>query len=204
MTSDPDQIRRDIEQTRAELRSDVDALGEKVTPRQVIRRRTERAKQMFGTTKEKVMGTPTRAGRTVGGQMSAAADTVSSAASAAASTVSDAATSAPRATRERVEGNPLAAGLVTFGLGWLIASLLPPSRQERRVAAQARDQLSEHAQPVFEEVKGAAQQVTDELREPAKQAAESVKTRAQEAAGTVKEETMSAAEEAKPGRTPAR
>jgi cell division septum initiation protein DivIVA len=179
-------------------------LGEKVAPRQVIRRRTDRTKQMFGTAKEKVMGTPTRAGRAVGDQMSAAADTVSSAASATASTVSDAAASAPRATRERVEGNPLAAGLVTFGLAWLISSLLPPSQPEQRLAAQARDLLSEQAQPVFEEAKGAARQVTDELREPAKQAAESVKRRAQEAAGTVKEETISATEEATSGQPPPR
>ena len=40
MTSDPDQLRRDIAQTQAELSSDVDALGEKVAPSQVIRRRT--------------------------------------------------------------------------------------------------------------------------------------------------------------------
>lgn len=202
MTSDPDQIRRDIEQTRAELRSDVDALGQKVAPRQVIGRRTERTKKMFGTAKEKVMGTPTRARRAVGDQMSAAADTASSAASAAASTVSDAAASAPRATRERVEGNPLAAGLVTFGMAWLISSLLPPSQQEQRLAARAREQLSEHAQPVFEEAKGAARQVTDELREPAKEAADSVKARAQEAAGTVKEETTSAADEATSSQVP--
>jgi hypothetical protein len=199
MTSDPDQIRRDIEQTQAELSSDVDALGEKVAPSQVIRRRTNRVIEVFGTAKKKVMGTPSRAGRTVGDQMSGTADKVSSAASATASTVSDVAASAPQAARERVEGNPLAAGVVTFGLGWLIASLLPPSQPEQRLAAGVRDELSEYAQPVFEEAKGAAQQVTEELREPAQKAADSVKAKAQEAAGTVKEETKSAAEEATSG-----
>ena len=96
MTSDPDQLRRDIAQTRAELSSDVDALGEKVAPSQVIRRRTNRVMEVFGTAKKKVMGTPSRAGQTVGDQMSGAADKVSSAASATASTVSNVAASAPQ------------------------------------------------------------------------------------------------------------
>ena len=129
----------------------------------------------------------------------AATDKVSSAASATASTVSDLATATPQMARQRVEGNPLAAGVVTFGLGWLIASLLPPSQPEQRLAAGVRDELSEYAQPVFDEAKGAAQHVTEELREPAQEAADSVKAKAQEAAGTVKEETKSAAEEATSG-----
>ncbi|MGH8833900.1 MAG: DUF3618 domain-containing protein [Actinomycetes bacterium] len=199
MTSDPDQIRRDIEQTRAELRTDVDALGEKMSPSQVIRRRTNRVAAFFGSTRDRVMGTPTRAGQAVGDQMSAAADKVSSAASATASTVSDLATATPQIARQRVEGNPLAAGVITFGLGWLIASMLPPSQPEQRFAARAKDELGEYAQPALNEAKGAAQQVTDELREPAREAADSVKAKAQEAADTVKEETKSAAEEATSG-----
>jgi len=165
----------------------------------VIRRRTDRVAEFFGSTRDRVMGTPTRAGQAVGEQVSAAADRASSAASATASTVSDLATATPQMARQRVEGNPLAAGVITFGLGWLIASLLPPSQPEQRLAAGVRDELSEYAQPVFEEAKGAAQQVTGELQEPARKAADSVKAKAQKAADTVKQETKSAAEEATSG-----
>ena len=41
MSTDPEQIREDIERTRAELSSDVDALTDKVSPSQVVHRQTE-------------------------------------------------------------------------------------------------------------------------------------------------------------------
>jgi len=44
MTSNPDQIRQDIERTRASLSGDVDALNEKVNPARVVDRRMSAAK----------------------------------------------------------------------------------------------------------------------------------------------------------------
>jgi gas vesicle protein len=95
---------------------------------------------------------------------------------------------APHAVARQAEGNPLAAGLIAFGVGLLAASLLPASRQEQR-AAQA---VKEQAVP---QVKEAAAQVADQLREPAREAVETVKERATEAAGTVKEHGAGAAQD---------
>ena len=39
ISENPDQIRRDIERTRAHLSSDVDALADKVTPGRIVERR---------------------------------------------------------------------------------------------------------------------------------------------------------------------
>ena len=56
MDDRPEQLRRDIEQTRQELRRDTDALNEKVNPTRVVGRRVERARQTMTRMKERVMG----------------------------------------------------------------------------------------------------------------------------------------------------
>ena len=55
-SSDPDVIRRQIEDTRRELSYDVDALNEKVNPARVMDRRVTAAKGRITRVKEKVMG----------------------------------------------------------------------------------------------------------------------------------------------------
>ena len=55
-TSDPDVLRRQIEDTRRELSYDVDALNEKVNPARVMDRRVSAAKNRMTRMKEKVMG----------------------------------------------------------------------------------------------------------------------------------------------------
>ena len=56
MSTDPDQIRAEIERTRAELSQDVDALGEKVSPSAIVERRKERLMDKVTSVKERVMG----------------------------------------------------------------------------------------------------------------------------------------------------
>jgi cell division septum initiation protein DivIVA len=109
----------------------------------------------------------------------------------AASTVADAASSAPQAARHKAQGNPLAAGVIAFGAGWLISSLLPASEKEQRAAVAVKDKASEHSDVLTAPLSEAAQN----LREPAQQAVESVKSTATDAASTVKDETRSAKDE---------
>jgi hypothetical protein len=92
--------------------------------------------------------------------------------------------------RRGTEGNPLAAGLIAFGAGWLISSLAPASRKEQELADQAKDWALEHGQPV---AKHLADEVKENLREPAQHAVEEVKSTATDAASTVADETRSAA-----------
>jgi hypothetical protein len=82
----------------------------------------------------------------------------------------------------------LAAGVIAFGAGWLIASLLPATEKEQRAATAVKDKASEHSDTLTAPLKDAA----ENLREPAQQAAESVKSSAADAASTVKDETRSA------------
>src|SRR3954447_12864710 len=86
---------------------------------------------------------------TVTGAASSAVGTVQGTVTGAASSVGDAATGAVGTVREQAEGNPLAAGLVAFGIGWLVSSLLPASQAEQRAARQAVEKAKEQGQPVI-------------------------------------------------------
>jgi gas vesicle protein len=197
-----DQLRRQIEQTRRELGTDVDALGEKVSPRRVMERRVDRTRNSIGGLKEKIMGTTSDVSSSAGGAVSGAAssvqDTVSGAASGvqhAASSVGDTAADTAYRARRQAQGNPLAAGLVAFGLGWLVSSLLPPTEKERQLAHQVKDQAQPAVQAVGQQAGQALSEVRDNLQQPAQEAVESVKQTAADAAGTVKDEARSAAGE---------
>ncbi len=202
--SEPEQIRAEIERTQAALGQDVDALTEKVTPAKIVERRVDRARSTMGRWKENVMGASpvgggdlTSRAREAGGTVS---QSVSGAGATAASTVSDAASAgaqavqeAPQMIRQQAMGNPLAAGLIAFGAGWLVSSLIPASRKEQELAGQARDMAQQAAQPLAQTVGQAAAEVKENLREPAQQAMESVRSTATEAGQTVADEGKVAA-----------
>jgi hypothetical protein len=210
-TSDPDVIRRQIEDTRRELSYDVDALNEKVNPARVVDRRVTAAKGRMTNLKEKVMGSAhettsqaqslaSNAAGSVQGAASSAAGSVQGAASSAADSVSSAASTAVGAVQQapdtvirQAQGNPLAAGLIAFGVGWLVSSLLPASEKEKQLAQQAESAVKEHKDTLLEPAKQAAQEIGDQLKPAAQEAVDSVKTTAQDAATTVTEEGKSAA-----------
>lgn len=100
-------------------------------------------------------------GESVSARASAARDTVAGTASSARETVAGTASSAvgtvrsaPETVRRRAEGNPLAAGLIACGAGWLLSSLLPASEPEQRVASQVKDFAAEQGRPVAGQLGG--------------------------------------------------
>jgi len=174
MSDSPDAIRADIERTRRDLGGDVDALADKVNPSKIVDRQVDRVRGVFGSVRERVMG---------------AADDAGSSLSDAASNVAGA--------KDRVvtkaQGSPLGVGLAAFGVGLLIASLIPPSAREKDLAATVQDQ----AQPLVDQVTEAAKDVGEHLKEPAQDALAAVKDSAQDSVAAVKEEAQSAAGEVK-------
>ena len=93
----------------------------------------------------------------------------------------------------KAEGNPLAVGLIAFGVGLLAASLIPASAKEKKVAAEVKDQ----AQPLIDEVADVAKDIGANLKEPAQQAAAAVKDAAADSVETVKEDAQYAAADVK-------
>jgi ElaB/YqjD/DUF883 family membrane-anchored ribosome-binding protein len=177
-TNDPDAIRADIERTRAGLSRDVNALGEAVSPGNVARHQVNKVAGAAAGLKDKVMGTAADATGAVG-------DT--------ASDLGDRASGATRAGRRTTRGNPLAAGVIALGAGWLLGSLLPATDRERDAAAAVKDK----AQPVLEEAQSLAQESAERLKEPAKESLAAVKDSAQSAVETVRDEGQSAAADIK-------
>jgi cell division septum initiation protein DivIVA len=195
MTSnDPEQLRREIEGTQRELSVDVDALTEKVTPGRIVERRIDRARRSIDKVKGQVMGTVSNGPVAASDKIGSTASSVVKDASSIASSAGDTAGQVPEVIRRGADGNPLAAGMIAFGAGWLVASLLPASKTERKVAGQATDLVHEQAQPVAQKAGHIAEQLKDNLREPAQQAVESVKSAAGDAASTLSAEAQSAAE----------
>ena len=215
-SNDPDEIRADIERTRAALSDDVDDLAESVKPKNVAGRQVGKVKEAASNLKDRVMGPDDDdySGSTVGtvtdkassakeavaDRAYAAKDAVADKASSAKDTVSgkasearEAVRQAPRRMKRRAQGNPLAAGMIAFGLGMLVSSLIPSTEKEREAVSQLQDNL----EPVKEKATEVARDIGEGLRPAAQDAAESVKTTAQEGAENVKQEGQSAAADVK-------
>jgi ElaB/YqjD/DUF883 family membrane-anchored ribosome-binding protein len=201
-SNDPDEIRADIERTRATLSNDVDDLAESVKPKSVAQRQVDKVKDAAGSLKDRVMGSDDDdySSSTVGDKASAAKDAVADRAYAARDTVSEKASDAADAVREapttlkrKTQGNPLAAGVIAFGLGMLVSSLIPSSEKERQAVSQLQDNL----EPVKQKATEVAQDVGENLRPAAQEAAQSVKSTAQEGVENVKQEGQSAAQDVK-------
>jgi hypothetical protein len=193
--SSPEEIQRDIERTRASLSADVNRLNEKVSPARVVGRRVDRIRGTAASVKERVMGSP-EAGtglRGAGDSMSSGASQAKDAFSSAASSMGDAASAAPQKVRQQTQGNPLAAGVVAFGIGWLLSSLPPATQREQDVAELAEDKAKELAEPLKEK----AHEVAGNLQEPVQHSVEQVKTTATEAATQTADHAKTAAADIK-------
>ncbi|RBY86930.1 DUF3618 domain-containing protein [Blastococcus sp. TF02A-26] len=201
-SNDPDVIRRQIEETRRELSYDVDALNEKVNPARVMDRRVTAAKGRFSRAKEKVMGSAHDTTSTAQYHAQSAMSSVQGTASNAADSVQGAAQQAAHAVQQapdqivrQTQGNPMAAGLIAFGVGWLVSSLLPATQKEQQLAQQAETALRENKDALLAPAKQAAQEIGEELKPVAQHAVEEVRSTATDAAQTVKQEGQSAAQD---------
>ncbi|AKT50561.1 DUF3618 domain-containing protein [Arsenicicoccus sp. oral taxon 190] len=221
-SNDPEVLRREIERTRGNLSQNVNALGEAVDPGNVARRQAEKVQdRVVGAgrgLKERIMGSDDDGYRYdadrgyyvsddrdgLGQRLSGAGDRVGDAASETGDRLRDAAGTArsnleqaPAMARRQTRGNPLAAGLIALGAGWLVGSLLPVSERERELAVRAKETAQEKGQPLVEGAKSIAQEAADNLKEPLQDAAASLKDSAQESVEKVKGEGQDAAETVK-------
>jgi uncharacterized protein YjbJ (UPF0337 family) len=182
VAEEPDRLRQNIESTRATLTRDVDLLAEKASPRQAARRQ-------WTSIREKVMGSAEHGKHAVSDTASSAASTVGEKAHDAA----DAVRSAPQAVASQTQGNPLAAGIIAFGVGLLASTLIPVTEVERR----AGQELKEHSGELTDRLKDAAGDVKDDLSGSVQHAVGEVKSTARDAVETTKQQAQSSAQDAK-------
>jgi len=203
MGSRPEELRNEIDRTREELAYDVDRLADRTVPTRVAGRKWEGAKSRVRSVTDRVMGSSdtgpgkvSQAGSKVQSAASSAAGSVQSAASSAAGSVQSAASTVgdkaqetahtvadtvrqtPDTVARQTRGNPLAVGLIAFGVGLLTASLLPETEAEKRAGGA----VAERSGDLVDKAKDAAREVADELGGTAREAVGQVKETARDAA----------------------
>jgi hypothetical protein len=186
MAETTSELRRDLDDQREGMARTVDEIQNRVSPGRVWARENYRMRNRLTDWKDRIMGSDQpdylsgyrreTEGSALGERFSDAKETVAG---------------APEAMRRQTQGNPLAAGLIAFGAGLLVSSLIPETEREQRLVEGVQPLVSD----VVDEARQAATAVAQELKEPAEQAMQEVKDAAQQAASDVCDTAQSGVEE---------
>lgn len=179
MGTDTERLRIEIEETREDLGRDVDALSEKVDPRRVAHRRVDDARDAARRMRDAVVG----AGDSGRDRMSDLAGSAQEHVSGTAHSMTDEAT-------RRTRGNPLALGLVAFGVGWLVASIVPAPRGEQELVAAGAERVQSLAEPVANHLRESAENVKEAMSPQVSAAAQDLKDSASQGVQRVRGETQ--------------
>jgi hypothetical protein len=191
---DAEELRREIEGTRAEMSSTLDAIGDRVSPGRVIERRKNRMKNAVQSVSGRVMGAASDKSAHLSQSASSGKEHLSQAASSGMDTIHG----LPDTARSRAQGSPMGAGAVAFGIGFLAAAIFPPSQKEEAAVGSLLDSDKiGGVQGLQEKASGLGQELKDHLQEPAMQAAGTVKEAVTQSAGAVKETATNAVGSAK-------
>ena len=164
MGQSTDELRDEIERTRADLGETMDAIGDRVSPGRIIERRKNRMTNAVQAVRERVMGE---------------AEMVSDEAHQAAEKVGE----VPQMLKQRTQGAPMMAGAIAFGLGFLAAVVFPATDMEK----DASEKLMEKAEPLKEQLTESGREMAEHLKEPAREAVSELKDSATESAQSVRE-----------------
>ena len=160
MGQDPDAIREEIEQTRAEMGETVEAIGYKAD---VPSRAKEKVSEKVDNVKAKVSGTAARARDAVGGTASRAGEATPGA---------DEAKQSARRAVGLAQENPLGLAIGAAAVGFLAGLAVPSTRVEDErlgpVADQVKDKVKETGQEALDRGKQVAQEATQTAVQTAK------------------------------------
>jgi gas vesicle protein len=180
---EPDRIRAEIEQTRAEMSETVDALGYKADvktrTKENLQDKKESAKESIMGVKDKIVG----AGDSVTSKISDTGGSVTS-------TVSDRTPDAEdvkyraRQAKSVAQQNPIGLAIGSVAIGFLAGMLLPSTRVEDEKLGEASDNVIEKVKETGQEALEHGKQVAQDAAQSAQQ---TVKESGQEHAQQVKE-----------------
>jgi ElaB/YqjD/DUF883 family membrane-anchored ribosome-binding protein len=196
MGQDPDAIREEIAQTRAEMTETVGAIGYKAD---VPSRAKEKLSEKVDSVKAKVSDTATRAKEAVTGTVSRAGDTMSDTASRVSDTTpsGDQVRQSARRAAGLAQENPLGLAIGAVAVGFLAGLAVPSTRVEDErlgpVADQVKDRVRETGQEALERGKEVAREAASSTAEAAREhgqdLAQSAKQNAQEAGSQARSRT---------------
>jgi hypothetical protein len=156
---------RNIEERRQRIGHTVDEIENRVIPSRVAARTTDRVSDRIGDWRDRIMGS------------NDGENTFAEAGQRMSET--------PQMIRRKAQGNPMAAGLIAFGGGLLVGSMLPETKAEHRavermepVIREAEPELREAGRQVVEDVKDVAKETAQELRDSAADSAERIRSEA--------------------------
>jgi len=164
MGEDPDRIRAEIEQTRAEMSETVDALGYKTDVK-------ARAKDSIQDKKESVMGVASSAKERLVGAGQSVGD---------ATPDSEQVKQQARRAKSVAQENPLGLAVGALAVGFLAGMLIPSTRVED-------EKLGELSDDVIERAKQTGQEALERGKQVAQDAAETAKDSGREHAAELKE-----------------
>ena len=177
MGTTEDQLRREAQVQRDRMGDTLDAIGDRLSPERMIERRKAAVGQRWQNVKTTVMGSPEYR------------EPVTERMRGAMETASDTMQRAPQMVADQARGNPIAAGIIAFGVGALLASVMPKSAAEQRLVDDVKPQL----QGAAEELKGIGRDVAAGAKEQARSAMDEVKSAGTEAGARVKEQAQESA-----------
>ena len=161
MGQDPDAIRQDIEQTRAEMSDTVEAVGYKAD---VPSRAKDAVSDKVESVKSKVSDTATRAKEAVSGTTARVGDATPSTGQVKQKT---------RQVAGLARENPLGLAIGAAAIGFLAGLAVPSTRVEDEklgpVADQVKDKVKETGQEALDRGKQVAQEVASTATDTAKQ-----------------------------------
>jgi hypothetical protein len=164
MGQGPEELRRDIERRRDDLGATIDVIGDHISPGRIIERRRNRVVNGWRGVKDRVMGVMDSGTSRVGDAAGSVRDQVSS-----------------DTLKQQTAGAPLVAGVIAFGVGFLVAAVIPASEPETHAAQRLQDQL----EPATDALKESGQHLAAAVKDDAAAHASEVKDTASDAAGTV-------------------
>ncbi|MFL6178909.1 MAG: DUF3618 domain-containing protein [Actinomycetes bacterium] len=135
----PTQLRAEVERTQADLHRNVRELNERANPSRVMARKKESIQGSLSSARERIMGVP--------GSVAQSGEGVAN------------------SVRQTAQGNPLAAGAVALGVGWIVGGLMPVSETEKRKAGQMMEQAKEQVQPLADQAVEQAQPALDKINQ---------------------------------------
>jgi len=182
MGEDPDQIRREIEQTRADMGETVDALGYKTDVK-------ARAKDSIQDKKESVMGVASSAkerlvgaGQTVGDKTPDTEQVKHQA----------------RRAKSVAQENPLGLAVGAVAVGFLAGMLIPSTRIEDEKMGQISDEVIDRAKETGQEALERGKQVAQDAAQSAQETAkDSGQQHAEELKGSAQDHAQEAASSAR-------
>ena len=176
MGSSENELKQEAQTQRARMSETLEAIGDRVSPERMVERRKAAIGQSVRKVKDTVMGSRDYEEPRLAHMRDQAGNAVSSAAERVQHT--------PDMIANQARGNPLAAGVVAFGAGMLLATLFPETPTEHRLLDAAQPQMQQAA----EGLKEAGKELAEDAKQHGQDAAEELKSAGSDAASSVKDQ----------------